>query len=407
MDCRFCTTPLVDVFLDLGTSPPSNAYVAPEALQSPETWFPLKLFTCPQCHLVQVDEVQGHAELFSPDYAYYSSYSRSWLEHARRYVDKVVPRLGLGPGSLVVELASNDGYLLQYVAERSIPCLGIEPTAGTAAIAQSKGIDTLVRFFGQQLAGELASTRGNADLIVANNVLAHVPDINDFVSGIAQLLSPTGTVTVEFPHLLELVEKHQFDTVYHEHFSYLSLHTVQAIFAAHGLRIWDVEELWTHGGSLRVWSSRNGSPHVSTPDVERLLQREHDAGMSAMEWYGGFQEVAEQAKNAFLAFLLEQKRVGKTVAAYGAAAKGNTLLNFAGVRRDMVAFVADASPYKQGRFLPGSRIPVVNEQHLRDARPDFVVVLPWNLKQEITEQLAYIREWGGRFVFAIPQLVIE
>jgi SAM-dependent methyltransferase len=407
MDCRFCATPLVDVFLDLGTSPPSNAYLAPEALQSPETWFPLKLFTCRQCHLVQVDEVQGRAELFASDYAYHSSYSRSWLEHARRYVDKVVPRLGLGPDSLAVELASNDGYLLQYMAERSVPCLGIEPTAGTAAVAQSKGIDTLVRFFGRQLADELVTTHGHADLIVANNVLAHVPDINDFVSGIGRLLSPGGTVTVEFPHLLELVEKHQFDTVYHEHFSYLSLRTVQAIFAAHGLRIWDVEELQTHGGSLRVWSSHAGATYAKTSNVERVLQRERDAGMSTMEWYEGFQKVAEQAKNAFIAFLLEQKRAGKTLAAYGAAAKGNTLLNFAGIRSDLIAFVADASPYKQGRFLPGSRIPVVNEQHLRDARPDFVVVLPWNLKQEITEQLSYVREWGGQFVFAIPQLATE
>lgn len=407
MDCRFCATALSDVFLDLGTSPPSNAYLSPDALQAPETWFPLKLYTCPQCHLVQVDEVQGHAELFSPDYAYFSSYSRSWLEHARRYVDTVVPRLGLGRESLVVELASNDGYLLQYVAAQSIPCLGIEPTAGTAAVAQSKGIETLVRFFGREQAVELVDARGHADLIVANNVLAHVPDINDFVSGIAMLLSPTGTVTVEFPHLLELVENRQFDTVYHEHFSYLSFHTVQSIFAAHGLRVWDVEVLGTHGGSLRVWACREGAPQETLPAVERMHQREQDAGMDTMAWYGGFQQVAEKTKDSFLSFLLNQKRAGKTVAAYGAAAKGNTLINFAGVRRDLIAFVADASPHKQGRFLPGSRIPVVDEKTLRDARPDFVVVLPWNLREEITTQLAYVRDWGGRFVFAIPHLVIE
>jgi SAM-dependent methyltransferase len=407
MDCRFCATALADVFLDLGTSPPSNAYLSPDALQTPETWFPLKLYTCPQCHLVQVDEVQRHAELFSPDYAYFSSYSRSWLEHARRYVDAVVPRLGLDRDSLVVELASNDGYLLQYVAAQSIPCLGIEPTAGTAAVAQSKGIETLVRFFGMDLASELVDARGHADLVVANNVLAHVPDINDFVSGIAMLLSPAGTVTVEFPHLLELVENHQFDTVYHEHFSYLSFHTVQSIFAAHGLRVWDVEVLGTHGGSLRVWACHDGAPKARLPAVERMLQHERDAGMGTMAWYGGFQQVAEKAKDTFLSFLLDQKRAGKTVAAYGAAAKGNTLINFAGVRRDLIAFVADASPHKQGRFLPGSRIPVVDEKTLRDARPDFVVILPWNLREEITTQLAYIRDWDGRFVFAIPHLVIE
>lgn len=407
MDCRFCTTPLTDVFLDLGTSPPSNAYLAPEDLHLPEAWFPLKLFTCPNCHLVQVDEVQRHHELFSAGYAYFSSYSRSWLDHARQYVAHVVPHLGLGQHSFVVELASNDGYLLQYVAERGIPCLGVEPTAGTAAAAEAKGIDTLVRFFGRALAEELVQTRGHADLIVANNVLAHVPDINDFVSGISTLLSISGTVTVEFPHLLELVEKRQFDTVYHEHFSYLSLHTVQSVFAAHGLRVWDVEELGTHGGSLRIWASREGNAQETTSEVLRVLNRERDAGMLTMAWYGGFQAVAEYSKDEFLSFLLQQKRAGKKVAGYGAAAKGNTLINFAGVRNDLLAFVADASPHKQGRYLPGSRIPVVSEEHLRDEMPDFVVVLPWNLKEEITAQLGYIREWGGKFVFAIPKLVIE
>jgi SAM-dependent methyltransferase len=406
MKCRFCATPLTDVFLDLGTAPPSNAFLSAAALQSPEAWFPLKLFTCPECHLVQVDEVRGHEHLFAPDYAYFSSYSRSWLEHAERYVGTATTRLGLDEHSLVVEIASNDGYLLQYVAERGIPCVGIEPTTGTAQVAQAKGIETLVRFFSTSFASEFAAERGHADLVIANNVLAHVPDINDFVAGLAVLLDAQGVVTVEFPHLLELVDNHQFDTVYHEHFSYLSFHTVQRIFATHGLRAWDVEQLPTHGGSLRIWACREDAAHVDTPAVAAMLAREQAAGMFELPYYQSFQSVAETVKDAFLEFLLQQKRNGKSVAGYGAAAKGNTLLNFAGIRTDLMAFVADASPHKQGRFLPGARIPVVDEAHLRAERPDFVVVLPWNLRDEITEQLAYIREWGGRFVFAVPALEI-
>ena len=404
MKCRFCATPLDDVFLDLGTAPASNAFLSAEELQSPETWFPLKLFTCPACHLVQVDEVQGHEQLFAPDYAYFSSYSRSWLEHAERYVAMATARLGLDERSLVVEIASNDGYLLQYVAQRGIPCVGIEPTAGTARVAQAKGIETIERFFGLQFAREFVAARGHADLIVGNNVLAHVPDLNDFVAGLATLLGPEGVVTVEFPHLLELVGNRQFDTVYHEHFSYLSFHTVQQIFAAHGLRAWDVETLPTHGGSLRVWASRESAARIDTPAVAAMRAREQAAGMFELAYYQGFQSVAETVKDAFLDFLLQQKREGKRVAGYGAAAKGNTLLNFGGVRADLLAFVADASPHKQGRFLPGARIPVVDEAYLRTARPDFVVVLPWNLRDEITAQLSYIREWGGQFVFAVPEL---
>ena len=406
MKCRFCATPLTDVFLDLGTAPPSNAFLSAEALQAPESWFPLKLFTCPECHLVQVDEVQGHAQLFSPDYLYFSSYSRSWLRHAERYVETAVARLALDAGSLVVEIASNDGYLLQYVAARGIPCIGIEPTAGTALAAQAKGIETLVRFFGRGLACEFVDDRGQADLIVANNVLAHVPDINDFIAGLSVLLAPQGVATVEFPHLLELVGNRQFDTVYHEHFSYLSFHTVRRMLADHGLRVWDVEQLSTHGGSLRVWACRDSAAHAETPAVAAMIAVEQAAGMFSLPYYQDFQTVAEAVKDAFLAFLLEQKRAGKRVAGYGAAAKGNTLLNYAGVRQDLLSFVADASPHKQGRFLPGARIPVVDEAFLRAARPDFVVVFPWNLRDEITAQLAYIREWGGRFVFAVPSLEI-
>lgn len=406
MKCRLCATPLLDVFLDLGTAPPSNAFLSAAALQSPEAWFPLKLFTCHQCHLVQVDEVQGHEQLFAPDYAYFSSYSRSWLQHAERFVETATARLALDDKSRVVEIASNDGYLLQYVAARGIPCVGIEPTIGTARVAQSKGIDTLVRFFGASFAREFAADRGHADLIIANNVLAHVPDINDFVAGLALLLAPQGVVSIEFPHLLELVGNRQFDTVYHEHFSYLSFHTVQRIFAAHGLRAWNVEQLPTHGGSLRIWACLDAATHIEMPSVAAMLVREQTAGMFELSYYQGFQAVAETVKDAFLEFLLEQKRDGKRVAGYGAAAKGNTLLNFAGIRADLLAFVVDASPHKQGRFLPGARIPVVDEAHLRAARPDFVVVLPWNLRDEIIEQLAYIREWGGQFVFAVPALEI-
>jgi SAM-dependent methyltransferase len=404
--CRFCATQLQDIFLDLGTAPPSNAFLTAEALKAPEAWFPLKLFTCARCLLVQVDEVQPHEQLFTPDYAYFSSYSRSWLQHAARYVSEVVPRLLLDTGSLVVEVASNDGYLLQYVSARGIPCIGIEPTAGTAHAARARGIETEERFFGEAFARDLATRRGHADLIVANNVLAHVPDINDFVAGFAALLAPQGVVSVEFPHLLELVVNHQFDTVYHEHFSYLSLHTTCRIFAAHGLRVWNVESLQTHGGSLRVWACRDDATHAKLPSVAAMLGQEQAAGMFELTWYQGFQAVAEAVKDDFLNFLLLQKRNGKQVAGYGAAAKGNTLLNFAGVRSDLLAFVADASPHKQGNFLPGSRIRVVDEQHLREARPDFVVVLPWNLRDEITEQLAYIRQWGGQFVFAVPGLEI-
>jgi SAM-dependent methyltransferase len=406
MKCRFCSTPLHDVFLDLGTAPASNAYLSADALHGPEFWFPLKLFTCSACRLVQVEDVHGREQLFAPDYAYFSSYSRSWLAHAERYVEAAVARLGLDERSLVVEVASNDGYLLQYVQARNIPCIGIEPTASTARAAQERGIDTVVEFLGSEFGHAFSAERGAADLVVANNVLAHVPDINDFVAGLRALLAGDGTVTVEFPHLFELVRNHQFDTVYHEHFSYLSFLTVRRIFAAHGLAVWDVETLPTHGGSLRVWASPTEAERGETPAVAAMAERERAAGMEDARFYAGFQDVAEAVKNDFVTFLLQQKRDGRTVAGYGAAAKGNTLLNFAGVRRDLLSFVVDASPHKQGRFLPGSRIPVVDEARLRATRPDYVVVLPWNLRDEIMAQLSYIREWGGRFVFAVPELVI-
>lgn len=406
MKCRFCAAPLRDVFLDLGHAPPSNAFLTEEALVEPETWYPLKLFTCERCFLVQACEVKPQAELFSPDYAYYSSFSSTWLSHAEHYVSNAVTKLGLNRNSLVIEIASNDGYLLQYVSARGIPCVGIEPTIGTARVAQEKGIETLVRFFNHSFAKEFAHERRTADLIIANNVLAHVPDINDFVAGLAAALAPEGTITVEFPHLMELVNKRQFDTVYHEHFSYFSFHTVQRIFAGHQLRIWDIEQLPTHGGSLRVWAAHQGSRRTETPAVPALLALEAKTGMRDAAFYKGFQQQANAVKNDCLMFLLEQRRAGRKVAAYGAAAKGNTLLNYAGVKPDLLPYVVDASPYKQDLYLPGSHIPVVSEVRLREHHPDYVLILPWNLREEITNQLGYIRAWGGQFVVAIPQLKV-
>lgn len=407
MKCRFCDTPLHDVFLDLGSAPPSNAFLNASELSAPELHFPLRLYTCTNCHLVQVDEVQKHNALFSSDYAYFSSYSRTWLAHAEGYVSHAAGRLNLGPHDLVMEIASNDGYLLQYVKARGIPCIGIEPTASTATAARDRGIETIEQFFGEHFARDFAATRRQADLVVANNVLAHVPDLNDFVAGLGAVLAPDGVITVEFPHLLQLVAQRQFDTVYHEHFSYFSYHTVQRVFASHGLRIWDVEELSTHGGSLRLWACHADATHRETPAVAALLSKEATAGMLDMGYYHGFQSLADATKNDFLAFLIDCKRSGKQVVGYGAAAKGNTLLNYAGIRPDLLSYVVDASPHKQGRYLPGSRIPVVAEARLRESRPDFVVILPWNLREEITAQLAYIREWDGQFVTTIPQLAVS
>jgi len=407
MNCRFCTTLLQDVFLNLGSAPPSNAFLSEAALSSAETWFPLKLFTCGKCGLVQVDEVQSHEALFAPDYVYHSSFSHSWLAHAERYVVDAVAKLDLDHSNLVMEIASNDGYLLQYFVARGIPCIGIEPTSGTANVARQKGIETLERFFGRSFAKEFVRERRAADLIVANNVLAHVPDINDFVAGMAAALAGEGTITAEFPHLMELVARRQFDTVYHEHFSYFSLHTMRIIFAAHGLRLWDVEQLTTHGGSLRIWAVHDGSQRAETGAVAAMLAMEAHAGMKSATYYQGFQTKADEVKNDCLTFLLEQHRAGRKVVGYGAAAKGNTLLNYAGVKPDLLPYVVDASPYKQGHWLPGSRIPVVNESRLRKDHPDFVLILPWNLRNEITTQLSYIREWGGRFVTFVPALNVE
>lgn len=410
MKCRHCATELhdpADVFIDLGTTPPSNAFLRAEELGRVEARFPLKVFTCSECLLVQVDEVQRCEALFSADYVYFSSYSASWLAHARRYVEQVTRRLSLGPQSLVMEVASNDGYLLQYVAQRGIPCVGVEPTDGTATVARAKGIETMGEFFGRGFARRFAAERRRADLVLGNNVLAHVPDINDFVAGLREVLAPAGSITLEFPHLLQLVRQCQFDTVYHEHFSYLSLRTVQRILAAHDLVVWDVEELPTHGGSLRVWAQHLGHPRPTSGRVAVMRAKEDAAGMGHPAFYRGLQARAERIKDDLLAFLMEQKRIGMTVVGYGAAAKGNTLLNFAGVRADLLPYVVDASPHKQGRYLPGSRIPVLSEERLRADKPDFVLVLPWNLRDEIGAQLEYAGAWGARLVTAVPALRIS
>jgi 2-polyprenyl-3-methyl-5-hydroxy-6-metoxy-1,4-benzoquinol methylase len=405
MNCRHCQAPVTLTLADLGSAPPSNAYLTPEQLKAPEKWYPLRVLVCERCWLAQTEDFAQADELFGADYAYFSSFSTTWLTHAQRFVGAMTERFHLTPSSHVVEVASNDGYLLQYVAARGIPCLGIEPTKSTATAARSKGISVLEDFFGTRLARELAAQGRQADLIVANNVLAHVPDVNDFVAGFALLLKRDGVATFEFPHLLRLIAETQFDTIYHEHFSYLSLGTVERIFAANGLAVFGVEELPTHGGSLRVFAQRaDAGCRPRDAKVERLLQLEADAGMRTPGYYAGFQQRIERVKDDFLEFVLTTKRAGHAVAAYGAAAKGNTFLNFAGVRSDLVRFVADRNPAKQKKFMPGSRIPIVDEARLRHDRPRYVIVLPWNLKYEVMEQLAYIRSWGGEFVSAIPRL---
>lgn len=408
MKCRHCGAELRLPFIDLGSSPPSNAYLTREQLQAPEKRYPLRVLVCERCWLVQTEDYVGAGELFNDDYAYFSSVSTTWLDHARRYVDAIVGRVGLGPNSLVVEIAANDGYLLQYVRERGIPCFGIEPTESTAAAARAKGIEIVAEFFGNALARRLVARQRRADLVVANNVLAHVPDINDFLRGVATLLKSSGIATFEFPYLLNLIREAQFDTIYHEHYSYLSLTAVVRIFRANGLVVTDVEQWPTHGGSLRVFARRADDGDVAVaPAVEAMLAQEAAAGISQAALYGGFQARANAIKDDLLTFLREQKRAGKKVGAYGAAAKGNTLLNFAGVHSDLLTYVADRSPAKQGKFLPGSHIPVVDERRLLADRPDWVLVLPWNLRQEIEDQLASIRKWGGRFVQAVPRIQFD
>jgi SAM-dependent methyltransferase len=407
MNCRHCHSPLSLTLVDLGSAPPSNAYLAKESLHVAERWFPLRVLVCEACWLVQTEDFAAADELFDAEYAYFSSYSSTWLAHAEAYVAEMTRRFALGPQSLVVEVAANDGYLLQYVQARGIPCLGIEPTASTAAAAREKQIDVIGEFFGVPLASRLVGEGRRADLMTANNVLAHVPDINDFVAGFATLLAPAGVATFEFPHLQNLLDKNQFDTIYHEHFSYLSLTAVERIFSANRLAIFDVEEIPTHGGSLRVFAQRRDTAHhARTARVDALLARERTAGMNSAGCYETFQAKVDRVKNDFVEFLLEAKRAGRTVAAYGAAAKGNTLLNYAGVRPDLITCVADRNPFKQGHWMPGSRIPIVDEHHLTRIRPDYVVILPWNLRAEVMDQLGHLGAAGCRFVTAVPALEV-
>lgn len=406
MNCRHCHHPLQHVFLDLGFAPPSNAYLKKADLNKPERYFPLKLFVCEHCWLVQTDDYAQADELFDNDYAYFSSVSQGWLKHAADYTSMITRRLGLNQDSQVIEVASNDGYLLKNFVAAGIPCLGIEPTASTAAAAEKLGIPVLHEFFGQPLAQQLAEKGKQADLILGNNVYAHVPDINDFTTGLKTLLKPGGTITLEFPHLMRLVEFTQFDTVYHEHFSYLSLYSVNRIFEKADLRVFDVEELPTHGGSLRVYGCHADDSRIASPSIDALLTEESRRGLRNLAAYQSFQSHANQVKDDFLKFLIEHKQAGKSVAGYGAAAKGCTLLNYAGVKPDLLPYVCDAALSKQGKYLPGSHIPVLSPDELRVLEPGTVLILPWNIQAEVTTQLADIREWGGRFAVAIPSIKV-
>jgi SAM-dependent methyltransferase len=394
-------------FVDLGFAPPSNAYLQVEDLRCPEVHYPLRVVVCDQCWLVQTEDYPRAEELFSADYAYFSSTSSSWLDHAADYVRTITERLGLGPESFVIEVASNDGYLLKNFVAAGIPCLGIEPTANTAAAAEALGIPVSREFFGETTGRRLAGEGRSADLIVGNNVYAHVPDINDFTRGLAAVLKPEGIVTLEFPHLMRLIEQTQFDTIYHEHFSYLSLTTVLSVFAAAGLRVWDVEGLPTHGGSLRVYGCRAAAAIATTARVDSMRKREGEFGITRLETYTQFQRRADRVKDDFLAFLVEQKRTGRRVAGYGAAAKGVTLLNYAGVRRDLLPYVCDAAGSKQGKFMPGSHIPIYSPEALREDPPDCVVILPWNIAHEVRTQLADLVRSGTCFVTAVPELSIR
>jgi hypothetical protein len=406
MNCRHCKTPLKSTFLDLGFAPPSNAYLISSDLTKPEKYYPLKVMICHQCWLAQTEDYAQADKLFNSEYAYFSSTSTGWLAHASVYAEKMIDRLNLSKDSFVIEVASNDGYLLKNFVANKIPCLGIEPTASTALAAEAIGIPVLREFFGERLGLELAANDKKADLIAGNNVYAHVPDINDFTKGLKAALKSDGTITLEFPHLLRLIEHTQFDTVYHEHFSYLSLYTVDKIFKSVGLRLLDVEELPTHGGSLRIYGCHDADPRSTKAAVKALLQQEELAGLQSLTLYQSFQDRADRVKDNLLSFLLEQKRIGKKVAAYGAAAKGNTLLNYAGVKPDLLPFVCDAAIAKQNKFMPGSHIPIFSPETLMRARPDFLLILPWNIVSEVKRQNESLALLGTRFVTAVPYLSI-
>lgn len=404
-DCRLCGAALSHVFADLGAQPSANAYLRADQLTAMEPTWPLKAYVCDNCHLVQLEALHSSEQLFS-DYAYFSSYSDDWLEHARAYAEKMIRWRGKDNLRLVVEVASNDGYLLQYFVRAGITVLGIDPAANVARVARQRGIPTLVRLFGSKLANSLAGQGVHADLIVANNVLAHVPDINDFAAGLATLLRPSGVVTLEFPHLLRLMAETQFDTIYHEHFSYLSLGVVQRLLADHGLAVFDVEELPTHGGSLRVYAARSDAGRAAEPGVARVRDSEISAGLDGRDAYDAFAARVSRVRRDLVRTLIDIRDAGGTVAAYGAPAKGNTLLNFCGIGPDLIDYTVDRNPHKRGRWLPGSRIPVHAPGHLRDTRPDYVLILPWNLKQEIMRSCDFIREWGGKFIIPIPSVTV-
>jgi 2-polyprenyl-3-methyl-5-hydroxy-6-metoxy-1,4-benzoquinol methylase len=405
--CRFCSTQLQHTFADLGMSPIANDYLAPKQLNRAEKFYPLRAYVCENCLLVQLDEFESPERIFGDgDYAYFSSYSDSWLKHAKAYTDLMVKRFGFNQNHQVIEIASNDGYLLQYFHQKEIPVLGIEPAANTAKVAAEKGIPSWVKFFGVETAKELVAEGKTADLLLGNNVLAHVPDLNDFVAGMKIVLKPNGILTMEFPHVLQLMQQNQFDTIYHEHFSYFSFLTVEKIFAAHGLTLFDVEEISTHGGSLRIYGKHTDAIDTISDRVIQLKTKEIAAGLQRLQAYLTFGEKVKDTKRKLLNFLIEAKAQGKAIAAYGAPAKGNTLLNYCGVGIDFIDYTVDRSPYKQGLFLPGTHIPILHPDKVRETKPDYLLILPWNLKEEITMQMAFIAEWDGKFVVPIPEVQV-
>ena len=406
MNCRFCNNNLKHKFIDLVNSPPSNSYLTRIQLNEPEIFYPLKLFICDKCFLVQIDEYKSSKEIFNKEYAYFSSYSTSWLKHCLHYVDMITDRFGYNENSQIMELASNDGYLLQYFKKKCIPVLGIEPAKNVANVAQENGIETIIDFFGVRLAKQLAAQNRKANLIIGNNVFAHVPDVNDFVLGMKIALNNGGVITLEFPHLMQLIEQNQFDTIYHEHFSYFSFYTASLIFDKHGLELFDVEQIPTHGGSLRIYGKHKEDASKSISSNVADLLKEEAKGMRNIEYYKGFKEKVNEVKINLVTFLIDQKKKNKKVVAYGAAAKGNTLLNFCGIKNNLIEFVVDASPHKQGKYLPGSHFPIVTEEMIKKFKPHYILILPWNLKAEITDQLKYIREWDAKFVLPIPKLEV-
>ena len=406
MNCRFCGSHALRSVIDLGMSPLCQTHIKPEDLNKMEPFYPLHAFVCEQCFLVQLDEFASPTDLFE-EYAYFSSYSDSWIEHARQYVEAVAGRFGLDRNNLVMEIASNDGYLLQHFVRKSVPVVGIEPAANVAKVAVEKGVRTDVMFFGSENAGRLAAKYRRPDLIIGNNVLAHTPFLNDFVRGLKVLLGPLGVVTMEFPHLLRLMQENQYDTIYHEHFSYFSFTTVEKVFAAQGLTLFDVEELPTHGGSLRIYARHDEDTTKPIGEAVRALKEEESRyGLTRLETYADFTERVNETKRALLSFLIEQKRAGRSIAGYGAPGKGNTLLNYCGIRQDFLDYTVDRSPYKQGKYTPGTRIPILAPDKIKETRPDFLLILPWNLQKEIVAQTAYIRSWGGKWIVPIPELSI-